>query len=151
MSTSRRAVPIRTASTAMAACQRACDPRDDFRPREVSATDLSSRTFEFSVSPGRSVFDSRLVGVTTFLNFGEPGGEAQIRWPFWLFAKCVDPSGMASLSLSHLRLAFHRTDPRSQFSAGQSIGLLVETDVFDRRIRLTNRETSLRHASALTG
>lgn len=150
MSTSRRSFLILTATTVMAACQRARDPGDDFRPREVYATDLSSRTFEFSAPLGGSVFDSRLGGVTTFLNFGEPCGAEQIRWPFWLLAKGDDPSGVASLSLSHLRLEFLRTDPRSPFSAGRSIDLLVEADLFDCRIRLTNCETGLRHVSALT-
>lgn len=150
MSTSRRSILVLTATAAMGACQRVSDRCDDFRSREVTATDLSSRTFEFSASPGGSVFDSRLAGVTTFLNFGEPCSGEQIRWPFWLFAKGDDPSGTATLRLSHLRLEFRRTDPRSRFNAGRSIDLLIEANLFDCRIRLTNCETGHQHVSALT-
>ena len=150
MSTSRRSLLVLAAAAAMGACRRVPECCDDFRSRDVTAADLSSRTFEFSASPGGSIFDSRLVGVTTFLNFGKPCGGEPFRWPFWLFAKGDDPSGMASLSLAHLRLEFLRTEPRSLFSAGRSIDLLVEANLFDCRIRLTNCETGLRHVSALT-
>lgn len=148
----RRTWLIAVASAAVLAACGGGDPGDwdEFRPRAATAGDLASRAFEFTGFSYGAVFDATLSRTTTFLAFeaAQPDGTGS-RLPFTL-STSLRARGMARLEAGRLALHFEQVEAGLPFTPGQQLDLVVEADVDDGRIRLTNERSGVQQTSAPT-